>query len=201
MVFEGIKGAWQDLHIFIKFKPKSSNGLILFNGGCGSSVVNYDYVLVQLINGYVQMQFDAGSGPAFITHSDKVLPNAWNSVEVERFRQYGSISLNGNAAAKGASQGDAIALNLGPFLFIGGINSSVEKSFNQSFAVKDSFNGCIQDLIVNRERLDLVKDFLSNKDVMDCSGKVSPCFPSPCLNNGKCQVCRIKMPVFCVKFF
>ena len=192
MAFEGIKGAWEELHIFIKFKPRSGNGIILYNGGAESLAFTEDYILVQLINGHIQLKFECGSGPAVINYHEKVEMNAWNTVEIDRFRQYGSISLNGNVAKKGVSKGHSIALNLGVYMVVGGNNDSLEGGVgmlsNGTINRGKGFNGCIQDMIINGKRVDLVRDFLVNKEIMDCNSKVSPCVPSPCVNNGICQV-------------
>jgi len=187
MTFEGVKGAWEELHVFIKFKPRSGNGIIMYNPGSESIAQNQDYILVQLINGYIQLKYDCGSGPAIITYHEEVLLNSWNTVEIDRFRQYGSISLNGNAAMKGVSEGQSISLNLGASMFIGGNGTQRNVMVNSSNTL-NGFNGCIQDLVINGNRIDLVKGFLANKDIMDCDSKSSPCVPSPCLNNGTCQI-------------
>ena len=187
MTFEGVKGAWEELHVFIKFKPRSGNGIIMYNPGSESIAQNQDYILVQLIDGYIQLKYDCGSGPAIITYHEEVLLNSWNTVEIDRFRQYGSISLNGNAAMKGVSEGQSISLNLGASMFIGGNGTQRNVMVNSSNTL-NGFNGCIQDLVINGNRIDLVKGFLANKDIMDCDSKSSPCVPSPCLNNGTCQV-------------
>ena len=195
LVFQGIQAAWEELHIFMKFKPKHRNGVILLNEGAEPLASTQDYILVQLINGRIQLQFDAGSGPAIITHDEKVLINAWNTVEIDRYRQYGSISLNSRAAKKGVSLEHSVALNLGPLLFVGGRNQTrlrrrrkVGRSINATIDQTNGFNGCIQELIINGNKINLVGDFLMNEEIMDCNRKVSPCVSSPCLNNGTCQV-------------
>ena len=190
MAFEGIKGAWEELHIFIKFKPRSDNGIILYNGGAESLASTQDYILVQLINGHIQLKFECGSGPAVINYHERVVMNAWNTVEIDRFRQYGSISLNGNVAMKGVSQGHSIALNLGVYMIVGGNDDSLKGGVGMPLngSVSKGFNGCIQDMIINGKRVDLVRDFLVNKEIIDCNSKFSPCVPSPCVNNGVCQV-------------
>lgn len=142
-----------------------------------------------MVNGHIQLQFNSGSGPAVITHYGKVNIDSWNEVEIERFRQYGSISLNGQAAAKGESQGHSVALNLGPLMFIGGSNGSTSVRSNATSIISNGFNGCIQDVVINSEKIDLVGNFVVNKGIIDCDTKISPCVPSPCRNKGICQVC------------
>ena len=195
MVFQGVKGAWEELHVFVKFKPKSGSGIILYNGGAESLASTHNYILVQLVQGYIQLKFECGSGPAVITSRDKVLIDSWNTVEIDRFRQHGSLSLNGNVAEKGISQGHSISLNLGESMIVGGSKELLKVGRDEVILPNNSdlrmngFDGCIQDLIINGKRIDLVRDFLANKEILDCSSNSSPCLSSPCLNNGKCQVC------------
>ncbi len=186
MVYPGIKGSWQHFNIFIKFRPISSSGVLLFNGGIDTRKSGQDYILIQIIEGHVQLVFDSGSGPAFIKSSEKVALIAWNTIEVERFRNFGSITLNSGTAQKGRSRGSSIALNLGPKLFIGGaITTELPKRWRDSAV---GFHGCVQELLVNEERVDLVREFKRSEGITNCLSKTSPCQSSPCKNNATCKV-------------
>eukprot|EP00795_Rhopilema_esculentum_P006768 gene6768-12334_t len=188
MTFPGIKGAWEDLHIFIKFMPRLRDGLLLFNGGLAPLKSENDYVLIRLINGYVQFEFNSGSGAAVIRHHEVVSLNNWNTIEIERYQRYGSIAVNGMTAVKGSSPGYSIALNLGPLLFVGGLNASERYTFNKTWLSYQGFDGCIQDLHINDRKIDLVTEFISNHEVMDCLGTLTPCTPSHCRNDAQCKV-------------
>lgn len=188
MIFPGIKGSWEELHIQLKFKPRSLNGILLFNGGIEKSVSTQDFIMVRLISGHVQFEFDSGSGPAVITHSQKIALDAWNLVDVERYRKHGSILMNGKFAEKGASKGDSIALNLGPKLHIGGRGGIKAFPANGHVVSQPEFDGCIKELVINGKSVDLVKDFMSYEGITDCHSKFSPCLPPPCKNNATCLV-------------
>ena len=49
----------------IWFLSRSSNGLLLYNGGQSSG--SGDFISINIINGYVQLSYDLGSGVARIT--------------------------------------------------------------------------------------------------------------------------------------
>ena len=188
MILPGIKGSWEELHIQLRFKPRSLNGIILFNGGIEKSVAIQDFIMVRLINGHVQFEFDSGSGPAIITHSQSIILDTWNVVDVERYGKHGSILLNGKFAEKGESKGHSIALNLGPQLHIGGRSGMKLLPANDYVASQPEFDGCIKELVINGKSVDLVKDFMSYEGITDCHSKFSPCLPPPCKNNATCQV-------------
>ena len=127
-----------------------------------------------------------GSGPAKIEHYEIITLNAWNTVEVERFRKYGSITVNSKAAQKGVSHGNSITLNLGPELIIGG--AATTQLPGKPTQPTLGFHGCVQELVVNGKSVDLVREFTRYDDVTNCHSSVSPCQPSPCQNNATCQV-------------
>ncbi len=186
MVYPGIKGAWEQLSIYIKFRPASYNGILLLNGGVNIGKKSQDFISIQIYSGYAQLQFDSGSGAALIQSSGKVELNSWNTIEVERFRKFGSITLNAGMAQKGVSHGSSIALNLGPELYIGGTDHKSIPSV--AWHRLGGFHGCIHEVIINNKRIELVKDFTHYQGVTNCHSKASPCHSSPCQNNATCEV-------------
>eukprot|EP00794_Sanderia_malayensis_P015277 gene15277-16853_t len=186
MAYPGVKSSWEQFSAYVKFRPASSDGILLFNGGVDVGETSQDFILIQLRNGYAQFQFDSGTGPAVIQSAKKINLNTWNTVEVERFRKHGSITLNANIAQKGVSPGSSIALNLGSKLYIGGIGSDV--SAKKLPGNQAGFNGCIEEVVVNEKTIALVKGFTQYQDVTNCHRRLSPCQPLTCQNNATCKV-------------
>ena len=185
MSYPGIKKSWKQLRIFIRIKPKNRNGLILFNGQDKNNGYQ-DFISVVLVNGHVELRYDSGSGSAVIRHYQVVTMGRWNTIYIERNRQYGSLTVNQGNAVKGKSPGRTASLNLGSNLYIGGHKDLT--TVQNHVGIARSLHGCIQELEINGENIDLVKHFKSNKGVTNCHTDTSPCQQSPCLNNGTCEI-------------
>ncbi|KAJ8008148.1 hypothetical protein DPEC_G00101760 [Dallia pectoralis] len=73
--------AYASMHLFFQFKTTTTDGLLLFNSGDGS-----DFIVVELVKGYVHYVFDLGNGPSLMKgNSDKPLnDNQWHNVVVSR---------------------------------------------------------------------------------------------------------------------
>ncbi|KAK1792157.1 hypothetical protein P4O66_001927 [Electrophorus voltai] len=73
--------AYASMHLFFQFKTTSTDGLILYNSGDGS-----DFIVVELVKGYIHYVFDLGNGPSLMKgNSDKPLnDNQWHSVVMSR---------------------------------------------------------------------------------------------------------------------
>uniref|UniRef100_W5M3A2 Laminin G domain-containing protein n=1 Tax=Lepisosteus oculatus TaxID=7918 RepID=W5M3A2_LEPOC len=73
--------AYASMHLFFQFKTTASDGLLLFNSGDGS-----DFIVVELVKGYIHYVFDLGNGPSLMKgNSDKQLnDNQWHNVVVSR---------------------------------------------------------------------------------------------------------------------
>ncbi|KAK7910178.1 hypothetical protein WMY93_014862 [Mugilogobius chulae] len=73
--------AYASMHLFFQFKTTTPDGLMLFNSGDGS-----DFIVVELVKGYVHYVFDLGNGPSLMKgNSDKPLnDNQWHNVVVSR---------------------------------------------------------------------------------------------------------------------
>ncbi|KAK5848622.1 hypothetical protein PBY51_006220 [Eleginops maclovinus] len=73
--------AYASMHLFFQFKTTTPDGLMLFNSGDGS-----DFIVVELVKGFVHYVFDLGNGPSLMKgNSDKPLnDNQWHNVVVSR---------------------------------------------------------------------------------------------------------------------
>ncbi|XP_078284358.1 neurexin-1-like [Rhinoraja longicauda] len=53
--------AYTSMHLFFQFKTTAIDGLILFNSGDGN-----DFIVVELVKGYLHYVFDLGNGPSLM---------------------------------------------------------------------------------------------------------------------------------------
>ena len=76
------------LEVQIVFKPRSANGVILYNGermdGGG------DFVSINLVDGFVEFRFNPGNGPAIIRSLQPIELNEWHTVYASRTGHDGS---------------------------------------------------------------------------------------------------------------
>uniref|UniRef100_A0A2K6FGI4 Neurexin-1 n=1 Tax=Propithecus coquereli TaxID=379532 RepID=A0A2K6FGI4_PROCO len=73
--------AYTSMHLFFQFKTTSLDGLILYNSGDGN-----DFIVVELVKGYLHYVFDLGNGANLIKgSSNKPLnDNQWHNVMISR---------------------------------------------------------------------------------------------------------------------
>ncbi|KAM3718657.1 Basement membrane proteoglycan [Dirofilaria immitis] len=75
---------WSDINMKISFKPKSSNGLLLYterqNENNPDEIINY--LSIGLKNGHVIYRYNVGAGPAEIKSVYPVVMDEWHKVEI-----------------------------------------------------------------------------------------------------------------------
>ena len=104
------------------FRP---NGLILYNGQ--NSNGNGDFLSINLVDGYVQLRYDLGSGVANLTSPERAPLGEWNSLKVTRNGPFGTLQLNTGQLVTGMSPGSLTELNLELPLYLGGYKYVFDK--------------------------------------------------------------------------
>ena len=107
---------------FLHFRP---NGLILYNGQ--NSNGNGDFLSINLVDGYVQLRYDLGSGVANLTSPERAPLGEWNSLKVTRNGPFGTLQLNTGQLVTGMSPGSLTELNLELPLYLGGYKYVFDK--------------------------------------------------------------------------
>ncbi|XP_061175117.1 pikachurin-like [Saccostrea echinata] len=160
-------------------KPTVSEGVMLYNGYTNNR--QGDYISVLMRQGYVEFQFDLGTGPAFIRSSKPLSLKKWHRVKVSRTGLQGVLEVDNQSPVQGLSKGAFTQLTLLQPLFIGGHPNFdiTSKYLNMS----TSFKGCIQKFIINDRPVDLVEEAAEGYNVEPCS---HPCNTKPCQNSGLC---------------
>ncbi|XP_013414404.1 pikachurin [Lingula anatina] len=178
--YEGIRRtALSYTEIELVFKATNKDGTLLYNGFTTDR--RGDFISLALVDGYLEYRFDLGTGPAIIRSSQPLPLNAWHTVKISRTGRDGVLEVNEQPAVQGLSQGAYTQLTLLQDLFIGGHRNYDDTS--KYAKVKQSFQGCIQKVVVNNKPLSLMEDYIDGINIDTCS---HPCSTKPCENNGKC---------------
>ncbi|ESO88861.1 hypothetical protein LOTGIDRAFT_219009 [Lottia gigantea] len=177
-----IKKGLLQMNAKIMFKANSlDDGIILYNAqqqdGRG------DFVAILIKDGHIEYKYDTGSGIAKLRSRRPVQLGEWTSVVAEREGRDGTLMVNNEEPVNVTSAGKTIGLNLKRPLYLGGVDP--QDSISSSVGTLSGFVGCIAELKINNEVIDLIKDAIESSAVRDC-GDRSLCDRKPCLNNGIC---------------
>ncbi|XP_064610527.1 LOW QUALITY PROTEIN: basement membrane-specific heparan sulfate proteoglycan core protein-like [Liolophura sinensis] len=195
--------------ISLSFKPRSlDDGIIFYNGqredGAG------DFVALVMKDGHVEFRYNTGSGPAILVSPDKLPVDEWALVSAQRNGRDGSLTVNNgrtikatlrdnfyyyynghnrhkngrNGRRRGSSRGSTLGLNLRLPMYLGGIDPAY--SVSSDAGVASGLVGCISDLVINGEEVDIVESSQESANVQNC-GDRSPCDKRPCQNSGICE--------------
>ncbi|XP_022236404.1 agrin-like isoform X1 [Limulus polyphemus] len=173
--------------IEVWFLTYKLDGLLLYNGQ--ESPPGGDFVSLNLVDGFVQLRFDLGSGVASvsgvvtITSPYPVVLGEWHSVKVTRQRRRGSLQVDGGLEVYGESRAPLSELNLHQPLFVGGFKSL--SAVNHHSGIFKGLTGAIQRIMVNGELWDNLMDkATTSHGITPYAGP--PCTEGVCLNGGIC---------------
>uniref|UniRef100_A0A8C2J5A5 Neurexin 2 n=1 Tax=Cyprinus carpio TaxID=7962 RepID=A0A8C2J5A5_CYPCA len=148
--------AYASMHLFFQFKTTSTDGLLLFNSGDGS-----DFIVVELVKGYVHYVFDLGNGPSLMKgNSEKPLSdNQWHNVVVSRdTNNVHTLKIDSRTVTQHSN--GARNLDLKGELYIGGVARSMYSSLPKLIASRDGYQGCLASVDLNGRLPDLLADAL-----------------------------------------
>ncbi|XP_028973287.1 neurexin 2b isoform X7 [Esox lucius] len=176
--------AYASMHLFFQFKTTTSDGLLLFNSGDGS-----DFIVVELVKGYVHYVFDLGNGPSLMKgNSDKPLnDNQWHNVVVSRdANNVHTLKIDSRTVTQHSN--GARNLDLKGELYIGGVGRSMYNSLPKLIASRDGYQGCLASVDLNGRLPDLIADALHRVGQVErgCDGPSTTCTEDSCYNQGVC---------------
>ncbi|XP_060602155.1 neurexin-1-like isoform X2 [Ruditapes philippinarum] len=179
--------------ISFQFRTTEPNGLVMYNSGTyGSS--NFDFFALEIIDSYFYLVMDLGTGAI----KEKV---SWTAVDDGaphnvHFRYQGKTGFIRVDAHETdySTPGMGKQLDLEDMLFIGGLNFERYNSYRLpkelwSGILKHGFVGCIQDMVINDEKVDLMtvaRKQLQRDIKSDCKKSDAMCSSQPCLHSGTC---------------
>uniref|UniRef100_A0A8C5B9W4 Neurexin 2 n=1 Tax=Gadus morhua TaxID=8049 RepID=A0A8C5B9W4_GADMO len=169
--------AYASMHLFFQFKTTTPDGLMLFNSGDGS-----DFIVVELVKGYVHYVFDLGNGPSLMKgNSDKPLnDNQWHNVVVSR--DAGNVhTLKIDSRTVTQHSNGARNLDLKGELYIGGVIKTMYGNLPKLIASRDGYQGCLASVDLNGRLPDLMADALHSVGQVErgCDGPSTTLRRSP----------------------
>ncbi|XP_049322655.1 neurexin 2a isoform X6 [Astyanax mexicanus] len=177
--------AYASMHLFFQFKTTSPDGLLLFNSGDGS-----DFIVVELVKGYIHYVFDLGNGPSLMKgNSDKPLnDNQWHNVVVSRDdSNVHTLKIDSRTVTQHSN--GARNLDLKGELYVGGVGKSMYNSLPKLIASRDGYQGCLASVDLNGRLPDLIADALHKVGQVErgCdAGPGTTCTEDSCSNQGVC---------------
>ncbi|XP_077787491.1 agrin isoform X2 [Podarcis muralis] len=182
--------AYHTVRIAMEFRASDLSGLLLYNGQNRGK----DFISLALVNGFVELRFNTGSGTGIITSRVPVEPGRWHQLVVNRNRRNGMLSVDGEPHVNGESPSGTDGLNLDTDLFVGGAPEDQIAAVAERTSVTTGLKGCIRLLDVNNQMYDLREkgsDVLYGSGVGECGN--NPCHPNPCHHGGLCHVKEAEM--------
>ncbi|KAM8882514.1 neurexin-2-beta isoform 10-T11 [Synchiropus picturatus] len=176
--------AYASMHLFFQFKTTTPDGLMLFNSGDGS-----DFIVVELVKGFVHYVFDLGNGPSLMKgNSDKPLnDNQWHNVVVSRdANNVHTLKIDSRTVTQHSN--GARNLDLKGELYIGGVTKNMYSNLPKLIASRDGYQGCLASVDLNGRLPDLIADALHRVGQVDrgCDGPSTTCTEESCYNQGVC---------------
>ncbi|XP_036424561.1 protocadherin Fat 1 [Colossoma macropomum] len=180
-----------EMKFSLRLKTFSSHGTVMFMKGRG-------YILLEVIGGRLQCQFDCGSGLATMSvHSVEVNDGEWHSVKLELKDNRARLVLDHLHSASGVSPGALPCLGMDKQVILGGRAGLLGSRPRRSLPLSGSLQGCMDTVLFNGQSLFLQSESLSGVVVEDTVG-VTPgcgmsstpgqdCTSNPCLNGGSCS--------------
>ncbi|KAM7374324.1 hypothetical protein PAMP_006990 [Pampus punctatissimus] len=176
--------AYASMHLFFQFKTTNPDGLILYNSGDGS-----DFIVVELVKGYIHYVFDLGNGPSLMKgNSDKPLNDKqWHNVVISRDNNNVHILKIDSRTVTQHANG-ARNLDLKGELYIGGVGKSMYSSLPRLIASREGYKGCLASVDLNGRLPDLLADALHKvgEVVHSCRDPSTTCTEDSCHNQGVC---------------
>ncbi|XP_074087254.1 neurexin-2-beta isoform X5 [Macrotis lagotis] len=189
--------------VSLDFRTTEPNGLLLFSQGRragggqgGHGTARADYFAMELLDGYLYLLLDMGSGGIKLRASNrKVNDGEWCHVDFQRDGRKGSISVNSRSTPFLAS-GESEILDLESELYLGGLPEGGRADLPLppevwTAALRAGYVGCVRDLFIDGRSRDLrslaeaqgavgVAPFCSRETLKQCG-------TAPCRNGGVCR--------------
>ncbi|XP_031143313.1 cadherin EGF LAG seven-pass G-type receptor 2 isoform X4 [Sander lucioperca] len=213
--FLTFKGLRQRFHftLSLTFATKECNGLLLYNGRFNEK---HDFIAMEIINEQIQLTFSAGETKTTVSPYilGGVSDGQWHVVEVHYYNKpilnqaglpqgpsdqkvvvvtvdncdasvalrFGHMIGNYTCSAQGSQSGSKKSLDLTGPLLLGGVPKLPE-----DFPVRNrQFVGCMKNLRIDNQHIDMASFIANNGTLPGCSAKRHFCNNTPCLNGGTC---------------
>ncbi|CAD5218064.1 unnamed protein product [Bursaphelenchus xylophilus] len=154
--------------IEFRFRTTAEYGLMLWQGqSLDNSIVGEDYVSIGLNDGFLVFSYELGGGAAQITSEMPVNDGKEHYLRVERRGRNGSLIIDNQEPVEGRSSGILAMLNVEGNIYIGGLPDLATMTAGLH---SHNFVGCIADLRLNEDPLDLMGNAIDGRNVKPCEG-------------------------------
>ncbi|XP_032663569.1 basement membrane-specific heparan sulfate proteoglycan core protein-like isoform X7 [Odontomachus brunneus] len=199
--------ALRRLKVAMSFNPTDTgDGILMY---CSQSDEGLgDFAALVIKDQHVEFRFDIGSGEAVIRSPYTVQPGVWTYVMVNRDFKEAKLSVNSEPFVEGKAPGASRTMTLNTPLYIGGVDRS-RIVVNKGAGVDRNFRGCISELEISSNSVDILRSATDLANIEDCSMSHSnqtivhatvttltstqppttsynPCASNPCIH-GVCQ--------------
>ena len=150
----------EDFEISFMFKTQERNGLLLYNGGGGLS---NDFLAVELVNGYIYLIFDDGTGTKTIkANTPRPLgDDEWHFVKISRpASENFAITVDETVTTYPRDLRKA-TMELRDELYIGGVTRNMYPNLPEQITSEHGFRGCMASVTIEKRLVDVLADALS----------------------------------------
>ncbi|XP_052752510.1 basement membrane-specific heparan sulfate proteoglycan core protein isoform X3 [Galleria mellonella] len=175
----------------VKATTPVTDGIIMY---CAESARGYGgFTSLAVHNRKLEFRYDLGDGslPVIITADRELPPNEWTDVQIARVGPDVSLKVNLIYSYDGRLDSAKKDLTLETPMFVGGVDDSI--ILNNNTGITGGFNGCIKDVQVYGDAVDIVNSSIRSANVKECSIYDRGDIPeaenvcSQCRNGGACE--------------
>lgn len=181
----------QDAVFSCDFKTRSSDAIILFNSGSGSTWE--DYLAIELVGGKITMAMDKGSGVIELYVNKNVNDGKWHQLEVTVSQSVAKLQVDSLKNTSRSHLGGKKMLNLANHLYVGGIGYGIRSNaiklglaaLQGGSAMRGSIMGCVRNIKMNSRSYSFRQIEMSRLVDSSCAWNF-PCADDPCVVGASC---------------
>ncbi|CAL1293860.1 unnamed protein product [Larinioides sclopetarius] len=195
------------LHIKLRFVTREKNALILYNGRYNDK---HDFIAMEIVDSQLVVSFSLGANVSEVSAQipGGLSDGQWHEAELSYLNRTATLSIDGCDTGVAVKYGDDLNykcansvtheleprcadlmqtcyrfLDLTGPLQIGGL-----PALPSDFQIKNKdFVGCIMDLYIDHQMVDLNTFVADNGTLVGCPQKKGFCHSQPCQNGGTCE--------------
>ncbi|GFS13654.1 laminin subunit alpha, partial [Elysia marginata] len=159
----------------LSFKTYSEDGLMFYMG-------NDDYFALEIKHGHVHFRFDLGGGPAAVQSSAKYNDGEWHKLVIDRLRRSATLLIDDKTEEiQLVGAGKLNNLETTDDIYIGGVDNVLHLHWS---VMTKGFDGCMKDVKIAREDVDLFENKRAKGLVKGCIPKITHIVSFPSYKDG-----------------
>ena len=179
--------------IAFQFQTVEQNGLVLYTTGVSAGFS--DFLALELVDGYVSLALNQGSGMVRVACRDQPVSDGQpHNVYLEYHNHRGYLTVDGQKVVF-ASPSRHDRFDLAGSMSVGGVSKSGDEPPSPDSStllgglLGKGYVGCLQDVVMNGDKVDLATAAQTQgvAGVAEYCQKMEPqCFSHPCMHQGVC---------------